>query len=445
MNTITANIRSDFNEIFHLSAGGTKKEDRASGSHDRITLDNALTGSADGVRSSDTVGVIISSKDPEKLAVLRDAVGSDTKSRFKADLPLVNAFAADIDLNSSEILNFLCGSKGDVRVCLDQNIGVANPIDVKPEGGIQPAQPAAIIAGVDKIWEKGFTGKGRTICIIDSGIAPHPDFGNRIIAFKDFVSNRDGVENAYDDVGHGTFCAGVAAGDGIGSAGACVGAAPEANIVAVKVINKFMAGCTSDGIKAIQWAIENREKYHIDVISMSLGDEVLKSWKDDPLAMAAEKAIEAGIVFCAAAGNFGHKPNSIGNPGYAEHVLTVGASDDKKTVDPHDDILAKFSGKGPTKFDGINKPDILGSGVDITGPSNKGGYTQKSGTSMSCPLVAGMALLLRQAAPEASPGELKDVIMSTARDLNGLPKNHQGAGIIDVEAAFQKLTEQKAA
>ena len=64
---------------------------------------------------------------------------------------------------------------------------------------------------------------------------------------------------------------------------------------------------------------------------------------------------------------------------------------------------------------------------------------------MSCPLVAGMALLLRQAAPEASPGELKDVIMSTARDLNGLPKNHQGAGIIDVEAAFQKLTEQKAA
>ena len=100
---------------------------------------------------------------------------------------------------------------------------------------------------------------------------------------------------------------------------------------------------------------------------MSLGDEVLKSWKDDPLAMAAEKAIEAGIVFCAAAGNFGHKPNSIGNPGYAEHVLTVGASDDKKTVDPHDDILAKFSGKGPTKFDGLTKPDILGSGVDITG------------------------------------------------------------------------------
>jgi len=440
MNTINAGINRDFSEARLGALAGIIGTERASGPLDLITLGGDATFPAGDSRRTAGVPVIISSDDPGQLQSIRDIVASDPGSRFKVDLPLVHAFAAEIDPGSGEILNSLGSARGDVRVCLDKEIILPERLDIQPDTVAQPALPIAKIAGADRLWQKGFTGKGRTICIIDSGIIRHPDFGDRIIAFKDFVSNRDGVENAYDDVGHGTFCAGAAAGDGSGSAGACVGAAPEANIVAVKVINKFMKGNTSDGIKAIQWAIENKEKYHIDVISMSLGDEVLKSYKDDPLAMAAEKAIEAGILFVAAAGNFGHKPNSIGNPGYAEHVLTVGAIDDRKTMDTADDVLAKFSGKGPTKFDGLTKPDILASGVDMTGPSNKGGYTVKSGTSMSCPLVAGMALLLRQAAPEASPGELKDAIMSTARDLNGLPKNHQGAGVMDVEKAYNRLT-----
>ena len=164
-------------EIFHLSAGGTKKRERAAEPLDRITLDNAVTGRADGARSSQHC------RCDNKLKGSGETCSAERCSRVgykkqvqKPIWPLVNAFAADIDLNSSEILSFLCGSKGDVRVCLDQNIGVVNPLDTKPDAGIQPAQPAAIIAGVDKIWEKGFTGKGRTICIIDSGIAPHPDF-----------------------------------------------------------------------------------------------------------------------------------------------------------------------------------------------------------------------------------------------------------------------------
>lgn len=397
------------------------------------------------ISSRRKISVIISSKDPEKLEKLKQETISNPNNRIKSDLPIVNAFSADIDINSLNNIKAIMRSNQNISIYPDQKLRITDPFVTGSSDNSRDAEPTAKITGVDKIWDKGFTGKGMTICIIDSGIAKHNDFKDRIIAFKDFVSNKDGVENAYDDVGHGTFCASVAAGSGSESGGIHKGAAPDANIVAIKVINKFSTGDSSDGIKAIQWAIENKEKYHIDVISMSLGDKVIKPYKDDPLAMAAEKAIEAGIIFCAAAGNLGHKRESIGNPGYAEHVITVGSVDDKKTIDFSDDELPKFSGKGPTKFDGLAKPDIIASGVDITGASNKGGYTTKSGTSMSCPLVAGVTLLLKQSAPDATPGKIKESIMNTARDLNGLPKNHQGSGVINPEAAFNRVTKKNQA
>ena len=110
---------------------------------------------------------------------------------------------------------------------------------------------------VSGVWEMGYTGKGVKVAVIDTGIAPHPDFGNRITGFADFVN---GKTEPYDDHGHGTHVAGIVA-------GSRTGVAPEAEILAVKVLDSRGSGKLSTVLMGIQWAYENGA----DVVSMSLG------------------------------------------------------------------------------------------------------------------------------------------------------------------------------
>jgi serine protease AprX len=264
-----------------------------------------------------------------------------------------------------------------------------------------------------------------TIAVIDSGIdGSHPDFaGGKIIAWKDFVDDR---EEPYDDDGHGTHCASIAA-----------GAAPGASLVGVKVLGEDGLARASTVMEGIAWCIENRARYGIDVISLSLsGDNA--SDGTDAVSRLVDAASAAGLVVCVAAGNDGPTPYTIGSPSAAASVITVGNMID---LDWGGFALHPSSSRGPT-LDGRVKPDLCGPGYQILGAeANTGGHTRKSGTSMSCPFVAAVAALVLQAKPSLSPAEVKALLKETAVHFGARGENNEfGAGRLDAYAALAKAT-----
>ncbi|GGA50732.1 serine protease AprX [Kroppenstedtia guangzhouensis] len=279
---------------------------------------------------------------------------------------------------------------------------------------------------------EGLTGKGVTIAVVDTGIHPHDDLMKpvpRIVAFEDLIHGR---KEPYDDQGHGTHCAGDAAGNGYRSEGLYAGPAPEAKLVGVKVLDKEGSGQLSTVIKGVDWCVVNKEKYGIRIISLSLGAPAVESYRDDPLAQAVEAAWHRGIVVLAAAGNEGPLPGTISTPGLDPLILTVGAADDRNTPDDSDDIKASYSSRGPT-VDLLVKPDVYAPGTHIISlsvpdsplerqlPENRVGehYINLSGTSMATPFCAGVVALLLEANPQLSPNDVKSILMFTTREMTG--------------------------
>ncbi|MBC7264195.1 MAG: S8 family peptidase [Chloroflexi bacterium] len=277
---------------------------------------------------------------------------------------------------------------------------------------------------VPKVWAAGFTGTGIPIAIVDTGIDPlHPDFAGRIAGKISFAG-----PSPDDDNGHGTHVAGIAAGAGAKYRGV----APGASIYAAKVLAADGTGYMSQVIQGLDWAWQQGVK----VVNLSLGSPG-PSDGTDALSTACNELVNRGIVVCVAAGNFGPGASTIGAPGAAENVITVGATDDN-------DNLASFSSRGPTS-DGRLKPDIVLPGVAIISCRAKGttmgtpidaNYTQAAGTSMATPHATGIAALLLQAYPTLSPTDIKARLKKAAVDL-GLDPNSQGAGRTDAYLAYK--------
>ncbi len=291
---------------------------------------------------------------------------------------------------------------------------------------------ATVTVGSDYANETGLTGKNVGVAVIDTGVYPHYDLTtpvNRIVAFHDLINKKS---EPYDDDGHGTHVAGIIAGNGFSSRGKYMGVAPDANIIGVKVLNQDGGGSISDVIAGIQWTIENRERYNIKVMTMSLGTKAKTSYRQDPLCQAVSAAVSAGITVVTAAGNNGPKEATINSPAISPSVIAVGACDDRKAKEASKVTIAEFSSRGPT-VDGITKPDILAPGVSIHSLSHEGsGYTSLSGTSMATPIVAGCAALLYEKNPQALPNQVKDTIVGNALQL-GLSPDVQGAGLLDIK------------
>src|SRR5687767_3469814 len=254
------------------------------------------------------------------------------------------------------------------------------------------ARTSATVGALTARLQYGYSGAGVGIAVIDSGIANwHDDLGasassktgQRVTAFVDFVNNQT---SKYDDWGHGTHVAGIIAGSGYHSYGARAGIAPRANIVALKALDSEGKGRISNIIAALDWVLANRVQYNIRVVNMSLGAGVHESYNTDPLTLAAKRAVDAGIVVVAAAGNYGKAKNgetqygAIGAPGNAPWVLTVGASNTNGTSDRSDDTIASYSSRGPTMIDFAAKPDIVapGTGTVSLATENSLFYTTKA-------------------------------------------------------------------
>ena len=263
-----------------------------------------------------------------------------------------------------------------------------------------------------------YTGKGIGVCILDTGIYEHIDFAGRIWAFYDFLSFK---RRPYDDNGHGTHVAGLAAGDGTASMGKYRGAAPGCGIISLKVLDRYGNGSQEDVLRALRWVREYRWQYGIRVVNISVGT-TCNSGKDHVrLLDSVEKLWDEGMVIVTAAGNQGPKPGSITAPGSSKKVITVGSSDLLEGS-------GAISGRGPTE-DCVCKPDVVAPGNQIISclPGKPYSYGKKSGTSMSTPLVSGAIACALEKNPALTNTQIKDLLVNSADDM-GLPRNQQGWG-----------------
>lgn len=256
--------------------------------------------------------------------------------------------------------------------------------------------------GVSKLNAHGLLGKGITVAVLDSGIAPLIDIcgvENRIKAFYDVVNKR---EKPYDDNGHGTMIAGVIGGNGYLSCGKYAGVASGCQFVGVKCMNFEGVGNSINILDGMQWVYDNAQKYGISVVCMAFGAKYAGVY--DPLVQGAEALTNIGLCVCAASGNDGTE--GVKSPGVSKRVLTVGAFDDKRTDNHEDDEIASFSGRGGV----LGKPDFLFPGVNVCALSKEGEYAVYSGTSVSCAICSGVAALIKQANNRADCRAIKSIL-----------------------------------
>ncbi|MCA9795133.1 MAG: S8 family peptidase [Candidatus Eremiobacteraeota bacterium] len=360
----------------------------------------------------------------------------------KEKLDLVNGYVFDVPEDQLDQFRELLPEEATLRV--DEPIHYIDPEEAEyslrsaPSDGQTPflARPD----GLQALHHQGLTGKGVTVAVIDSGLYPHADFQSRIKAFADMTSNRT---TAYDPHGHGTNVSGILAGDGpeVG------GVAPEASLVGVRITN------AREAIRGLEWVIAHKEQLGIQVVNMSLGDTPRLPAEKDPFAQATQKAIDAGLVVVVAAGNECRSnvcPGTISTPGTLPAAITVGALDDKATADHGDDSMYQFSSHGPTRPDGVHKPDLVAPGVGVYGPLSPDSeldhsdwphwhdYLSLDGTSQATPMVAGVAALMLEADPSLTHQQIKSILMETADPLAGVDPLAQGAGRLDAGEALAR-------
>lgn len=192
-------------------------------------------------------------------------------------------------------------------------------------------------------------------------------------------------------------------------------------------------GKVSDVLAGLQWIMNNKEKYNIRVVNISVGAIPKKGNEEDSSLVRGVNAVwDSGVAVVVAAGNNGPHPGTITAPGISRKVITVGASDDDTLIEAWGNKLIDYSGRGPTNSC-ILKPEIVAPGSNIISCQNsRNGYVAKSGTSMATPVVSGAVALLLEKYPYMSPKDVKIRLHDTAVDI-GLAKNQQGWGILDIK------------
>jgi len=278
---------------------------------------------------------------------------------------------------------------------------------------------------------------GITIAMLDTGVAIHPDFDNRIIAFRDFVN---GKREAYDDSGHGTHVAGCLCGSGLLSEGRYKGIAPKSRLVVGKVLDYKGDGNVENMAAGMEWVLKNIRKYKIRILNISIGmDDSIDRERMAQLVELIDRAWEEGLIVVCAAGNMGPKPMTISPLGARKEVITVGCHEGGYFRN-HPHLCEDYSSRGPSVY-AMKKPDVVAPGTDIVscnarisrrGRYYKNAYVSKSGTSMATPIVSGGLALLLQKYPSYSNTQAKQKLMYTSRDLHE-PWNKQGWGMIQID------------
>ena len=269
---------------------------------------------------------------------------------------LINGVEALIPTLLEPVLEALPGHHGDP--------GRRGQRAVQPEstGPHTPSDAFLQETGADQLAAQGDTGQGVTVAVLDTGIDNLPDFSGRLIGGVDLTGGNNPFQDSY---GHGTFVAGLIAGNGASSNGQYSGEAPGAKLVSIKVAGPSGATHLSTLIMGLQWAVDHQALYGIKVLNISLGYQSSQSTVINPLDQAVEAAWNSGITVVTSAGNAGPFNGTILSPGDDPLVITVGALDDMATPSTADDEMTDFSSVGPTSRDGWAKPDLVTSGRSV--------------------------------------------------------------------------------
>ena len=265
--------------------------------------------------------------------------------------------------------------------------------------------------GAAEAWDVTMGTKNTLLAIVDTGIDyNHPDLAGRVDKGRDFINNDD---DAMDDQGHGTHCAGIAAAsanDGVGIAGL----APNVSLLAVKVLSAQGGGSNESVASGIVYAADKGSH----IISLSLGG----GYPSQAIQDAVNYANSKGALVIAAMGNNGRESKSY--PAACDGVMAVGATD-------INDARASFSQYGSWISVGAPGHNILS-----TIPGNK--YAVYSGTSMATPYAAGLASLVKSQFPSMNAAQIKAKIEKSATDVGetGFDKMF-GHGRINAAAAVK--------
>ncbi len=359
--------------------------------------------------------------------------------RIKQDLKIVNSISAVINLQSFQVLS----TNPNVRA-------------IKPDRNYEITLDESLDEiGAPEVWllfdsnNNPLTGVGMNVAILDTGVDyTHPDLGGcfgpgcKVVDGWNFSL---GTSDPMDDHGHGTHVAATAAGNGL-----LKGVAPDANIFAYKVCNSFGSCPQSWILGGIDRATDPNQdgdpSDHVDVSNMSLGGG---GNPDDTLSLAVDNSSAAGVTHCISAGNSGPNLQTIRSPGTSRTAITVAAACKasqncgENVVEPN---IANFSSRGPLIWNEVDlhKPDVAAPGVSICAARWDDAFSIEcfdehhvriSGTSMSAPHVTGAVALVRQAFPNLTPEQVKQLLKGTARDLGAI-EEAQGAGMIDLIAAI---------
>jgi serine protease AprX len=320
--------------------------------------------------------------------------------------------------------------------------GPASDWDVSPLNSLlRLRQPLLYSIRATDAWQRAATGNGVGVAVIDSGISGDlPDFvtGGRSRVIASAVTNPCATD-ANDHFGHGTHVAGLIAGNSLNSpvkrnlAGRYMGVAPRANLISVKVADDDGETTVLDVIYGIQFAVDNKDRFGIRVVNLSLSSTIPESYLTDPLDAAAESAWFSGLVVVAAAGNDGVASDAVSYaPGNDPYVISVGGVDDRGTRSRDDDVLAPWSSRGVTQ-DGFQKPDVLAPGLRLVSTLAIGSdfeklcrkciigraYFRLSGTSMSAAVVSGAVALMLEKRPGLTPNQVKGAMLATRYNVPG--------------------------
>ncbi len=355
--------------------------------------------------------------------------------------------------------------------------------------------------------DPGYTGKGVTICFIDSGFYLHDDLiktRNRVKKVIDITdpSRTDSFfKQPHPSAWHGTMTSVVCAGDGYSSNGLYKGIAPDVELVLIKVQNEENKITTENIVKALEWVLKNHSQYNIRIINMSLGGDEDVSYHQSVIDQLVEQLIDEGITIVAAVGNDEYA--SIKPPANAKNVISVGGIDDNNFLD--NELSAYHSSFGLT-IDGLFKPELVANAIWIAAPILPGtkekeeaellnrafsstnesllkewpvlqkkipttlengqiidvtfirkilaeriqqtkffspNYMHVDGTSFAAPIVCAVIAQMLEIEPALDPASIRRVLFSTAKRLPRITPEKQGFGYIRPRHALLQIIKKE--
>ncbi|HEX5708758.1 MAG TPA: S8 family serine peptidase, partial [Pyrinomonadaceae bacterium] len=304
------------------------------------------------------------------------------------------------------------------------------------------------------------TGAGVGVAVIDTGIdGGHPDLSGRVVRnvkLADFGGllpigfnypvNIQSLRNTDLIYGHGTFVAGLIAGNSTRTNGRFSGYAPRASLVGLSAgdANLFHV------LAGFDYVLQHRSALNIRVVNCSFSANTVFN-EHDPVNVATRMLAESGVNVVFSAGNTGPGANSLNPYAVAPWVVSVAATDERGRP-------ASFSSRGvfgssffrPTlTAPGVNLVSARSGGISVTGVLGLGTgndlsyislfdlpyYTTGSGTSFTAPQVAGTIALMLEMNPNLTPAQVREILQKTATPLPPFYPFEVGAGMLNSHAA----------